>query len=134
MLSLGLSLTGLGTQGGGSYIITVAGGGIEPVAEDLTAGDQISDIANFATIDSTANFQSSAGTISTVEWLVDGTDQAGTFTLSAGESVVVRVTDSVGNPRDWTIDASVAATGSALLLETGDTLLLETGDRLLLEA
>lgn len=102
---------------------------VAPAAEPLEDGDLLSSIANFATLDSTANYASSASpTIASVQWLVDGVDQAGTYALSAGQSVVLRVTDgdTPANFRDWTIDASVAAIAPAQF-GTGDWSLANDG-------
>lgn len=103
-LSLGLGLTRGGA--GEPPIITAT---LAPAAYSYSDGDTVGDHPNFATLDTTGNYASTAGTISTVEWLVDGTDRASSYVLSAGEAVVVRVTDSAANTRDWTVDASVAA-------------------------
>lgn len=131
-LSLGLSLGG--NQGAGTPPIITAT--VSPAAQSLTAGDTVGDITNIATLRTTGNYASTAGTISSAVIRVDGTAQANGFTLSAGEVVDVFVTDSAANTRTWTIDASVAAAAGSdsLLLETGDFFLLETGDKLLLEA
>lgn len=85
---------------------------VAPAAEPLEDGDLLSSIANFATLDMTGNYASSASpTIASVQWLVDGVDQPGTYALSAGQSVVLRVTDgdTPANFREWTIDDDVAA-------------------------
>ena len=98
-----------------AYIASLPGGSpitatVAPSAYAYSDGGTVGDHPSFATLDNTGNYSSTAGTITSVEWLVDGVDQASSFTLSAGESVVVRVTDSAANTRDWTIDASVDAT------------------------
>ena len=100
--------TTLGAQqrGGAAPIITAT---VAPAAYSYSDGDRIDDLPDYATLDSTGNYDSTAGDIASVEWLVDGTDRAGDYVLSAGEAVVLRVTDNVGNVRPWTIDASVAA-------------------------
>jgi hypothetical protein len=84
---------------------------VAPTAYFYTDGDRIDTHPDYATLDSTGNYASTEGTIASVEWLVDGVDQAGSYVLSAGEAVVLRVTDSESNTRNWTIDASVAGIG-----------------------
>ena len=108
------------------FIITAT---VAPAAEPLEDGDVLSSIANFATLDTTGNYASSASpTIASVQWLVDGFDQPGTYALSAGQSVVLRVTDGdmPANFREWTIDASVAAIAPAQI-GTGDWSLANDG-------
>lgn len=84
---------------------------LAPAPYSYSDGDTVGDHPDFATLDTTGNYASTAsGTIASVEWLVDGTDRASSYVLSAGQSVVVRVTDGAAEFRDWTIDASVAAT------------------------
>lgn len=104
-----LSITTLGLTRGGAGEPPIITATVAPAAYSYSDGDTVGDHPNFATLDTTGNYASTAGTISTVEWLVDGTDRASSYVLSAGEAVVVRVTDSAANTRDWTVDASVAA-------------------------
>ena len=108
---------------GGAQIITAT---VDPTADAMFDGETVGDITNFATLDNTGNYASSEGTIASVQWLVDGVDRAGTYELSVGEAIVLRVTDSAANTRDWTIDASVAAVVPAQF-GTGDWSLANDG-------
>ena len=124
--SLSLALT---AQRYGSRAAPIITATVSPAAEPLQDGDVLSSIANFATLDQTTNYASSASpTIASVQWLVDGVDQAGTYALSAGQSVVLRVTDgdTPANFREWAIDASVAAIAPAQI-GTGDWSLANDG-------
>lgn len=87
---------------------------VAPAAYAYSDGDTLNDHPDFATLDSTGNYASTEGAISSVQWLVDGVDQPGTYVLSAGQSVALRATDSPANTRDWTIDAAVAAIAPAI--------------------
>lgn len=111
---------------GGEAVPPIITATLSPAQQAMFDGDTISDVTNFATLDDTANYSSTAGTITSVEWLVNGTDQAGSYVLSAGQNLVVRVTDSATNTREWTIDASVAAVVPAQF-GTGDWSLANDG-------
>lgn len=114
-MSIGVGKVGIGIGGNNSVatppIITAT---VSPAPQDMTDGDTIADITNIATLRSTGNYASTAGTISSAVIRVDGTAQANGFTLSAGEAVDAFVTDSAANTRTWTIDASVAAAASGI--------------------
>lgn len=118
---------------------------VNPVVQSVVDGDTWADLL-LASATDTANYASSAGTISTAVAEVN-VDSGGWTALSGneatalteGESVQVRVTvtDSEANERVFiagTVVVAGASSGNGLLLEIGDFILLETGDQILNEA
>lgn len=99
----------LGAYSASSTAVTVAGTAeitavTQPTALVLHARQTLEGgIPNFATLDSEANYSSTAGTIDIVEWRVGGSDEAGSFMLSKDDVVVLYVEDSEGNFRTWPI-------------------------------
>lgn len=92
--------------------ITVASGGITPVASDLFAGDSASDLVNFATFAAQANYETDfpSGTILPVEVIIEvgisppgGYDETTPFAEDDLVTVTFRVPDSNGSFEDFVI-------------------------------
>lgn len=80
-----------------------------PVLEAMYNTQVLNTLAQHATIISTGNYSSNVGTISTVEYLIDGVAADPTDPVATGEAITIRVTDSAANTQTWEIDASVEA-------------------------
>lgn len=84
--------------------IEIADGGVAPVPEDLTHGDRIDSIANYAPLNTLTNYEPEA---TLIEWLAGDVDRAGDYEVQYAQVVQLRVT-SGELVRTWLIDAAVA--------------------------
>ena len=94
------------------WIWRASGSGISavvvPAREDMVPGQAANTVANFATITNTSNYTSSNGSIVSATFQFDGVDiGAGTDTAAELDSARIRVEDSAGNIKFYTIDNQV---------------------------
>ena len=90
--------------------ISVVEGGVEPVPYEYFDGDALNSNPQTAAILDPANYESEEGTITEVTYTISGVPALPTDTVVDGDSVSVRVTDSAGNLRYYTIDELVTYT------------------------
>lgn len=104
----------------GSLIITAISNPTGLLFEGDNAQD---DLANFSTFNNTTNYESTAGTISSVDYQINSTSAADDDVLAEDDVYSFLVTDSVANEREFVVDTAeylvnvIEATGNEVGLD-----------------
>ena len=101
-LGIGLWINRGGKRG--EFIITATS---VPEGQLIVGENASADLASFATFDNTTNYASTEGTISSVDYQINGVTDPGTGVLADGDVPSFLVTDSVGNPRRFAVSAVI---------------------------